>query len=152
MYTNNVLASYNSTTQFSVANPYINKVWFQFKDGRTRAQVSGVTVLYDFVNNTPFPVDTVLFQPLSSVSDGTSYDSLTSPTTIDGPIASGTTGTTGWFPDDPASFSGEIQSIAAAMDGGHYEWTTIWTRYIPYDCYHVQFTALTNYLDHAPAR
>jgi hypothetical protein len=151
-YTNGVVSSYNSTTSFAVVNPYVQKYYYT-SSGFTNVRVRGVTVLYDFVNSSAFTNEDILFQTVAyGASNGTSYAALTDPPSISGPIAPGSTGSAGWWPDDPDSFRSEIESLATEPDAGVHGWETIWSRSIPYDCYHVIFSALTKYLDQAPAR
>jgi hypothetical protein len=146
-YTNGVLKSLSSSTNVSVAHPVVTTSFTGVGGPVTNSKASGTTVLYDFANNIPFDVDTVLFQPIASVITNLPTAYAAGPTSI-ASVASGAVGSAGWWPVDPSAMSTLVDDFARTNTGGSMYLSVT----IPYDCYHVQFTALTNYLDHAPAR
>jgi hypothetical protein len=146
-YTNGVLASSSSATYYSVADPYL-VTSLTIDSGVTNSRAYGVTVNYAFANNMPFGVGHVLFQPLAIYSTNCPSAWSTGPAKIDA-VPTNTIRSSGWWPEDPGAFETIIDDFARTNNGST---NMFFSMQIPYDCYHVQFTALTNYLDHAPAR
>lgn len=145
-YTNGALQEASSTTGFSVASPHIETYFYV--SSRTNSWAWGTTVLYDFTNSTPFNLDTILFQP-TYYTNANAGDYGAGPDTVSA-VPTNSSGSAGWWPLDPdelRTLLDDHAQTATATTTGKYLHADI-----PYDCYHVQFSALTNYLDHAPAR
>lgn len=149
-YRDDTLYSSGSTTGFSVAYPSAGSSY------RTRptpprkiSRAWGTTVLYNFVNPIPFTVDNVLFQQTARVNTNcpTAWDA--GPTSITS-VAVGALGSSGWWPIDPDAMRTFVDDFARTNNDANNIIT--FSMDIPYDCYHVQFSALTNYLNHVPAR
>lgn len=149
-YTNGILRSISSTTGFSVTYPSAGSTRMVTGGGVTNSDAWGTSVVYDFTNPIPFTVDNVLFQqtaPAVNSNCPTSWDA--GPTSIVS-VAAGAVGSSGWWPLDPDSMRTFVDDFARTNTTANTN--IVFSMTIPYDCYHVQFSALTNYLNHAPAR
>jgi hypothetical protein len=148
-----VTNSWSCTTNFNTAQPFVG---FSFSTGPdyryTNSQAWGMTVFYEGKNPTPFPIDTYQFQVLGPVvnTNAPAYTDAR-PATIPS-ISNGASAASQWWPWPP---DGSLQSFVddfARTNSKNSGAAIHFSASIPYDCYHVQFSALTNYLDHAPAR
>jgi hypothetical protein len=146
-----VTNSWSCTTNFSTAQPFIGFAFSAPYYGYTNSQAWGRTVFYTGSNSTPFTVDTFQFQVVGPVvnTNAPAY-SLSRPETIES-LAAGEIKASGWWPWEPAALWPFIDDFARTNSNNSGA-AIHFSANIPYDCYHVQFTALTNYLDHAPAR
>jgi hypothetical protein len=147
-YTNGVLFGSTAVTSYAVTDPYLTTSYSIDRYGVTNSRAWGITVKYEFTNNMPFGVENVLFQPLAIYSTNCPSAWSTGPAKIDA-VPTNTMRSSGWWPEDPGAFENIIDDFARTNNGST---NMFFNMQIPYDCYRVQFTALTNYLDHAPAR
>lgn len=149
-YTNGVLQESSSVTGFGLAYPHIETYLYerQFPSPITNSWAWGTTVKWDFTNTTSFNLDSILFQPTTILSSNVD-DYGQGPQKIDF-VGTNSSGSSGWWPVDPdelMSLLDDHARTATTDTTGKY-----FHAEIPYDCYHFQFSAITNYLDHAPAR
>jgi hypothetical protein len=117
----------------------------------SRVTISGTVAKYAIINNRPFTIDHIYFN-----ADGVSYangidvqwSSNPPPFSVVAPYESATTD---WWPISPAEMRTWVDSTAAGIECGVDPLPSLSVS-MPCVAFHVQFTALTNYLDHAPAR
>ena len=152
-YTNGLQTELSSTTGFAVVSPSVSD-YFYIRTAppvTTNSWAFGTTVLYDFTNTLPFAVDKVTFTPTGFLTNGVTPVSWGSGPGQIASVAPGASGSGGWWPCDPNAMRDYLIAWASANDGNQGPGPVL-SMTIPYDCYHVQFSALTNYMDHAPAR
>jgi len=140
------------TTNFNSTQPNIGYSFSTLSGGRTNSEAWGTTVFYAAKNTTSFNIDTYQFQVVGTpINTNAPAYTNARPATIPS-ISSGAIEASQWWPWTP---DGPLQSFVDDFARTNSKDSGAAIRFsanIPYDCYHVQFTALTNYLDHAPAR
>jgi hypothetical protein len=116
-----------------------------------RVTVSGTVAKYAITNARPFAIDHVYFN-----ADGVSYTNgidaqwTSNPPPISA-VAPYESATTDWWPISPDEMRTWVDSTAAGIEYGVDPLPSLSVS-MPCVAFHVQFTALTNYLNHAPAR
>jgi len=117
-----------------------------------RITISGTVAKYAITNARPFAIDNVYFVPDAiSFTNGITAGTWGSNPPPISAVAPNESATADWWPITPDGMRTWVDSTAAGIDYGVDPLPSLSVS-MPCVAFHVQFSALTNYLDHAPAR
>jgi hypothetical protein len=144
-FSNGVLVSTSRYVGRDVVSPAISSRQVAFPGSQIMGiECSATVVKYSITNQTPFTIDSVYFTTeAASATNGVPAAWMGQPTVI-ASLAPGAEAVTDWWPISPTDMQSWID--ANGPDGPALSVSA------PYHVYHVRFSALTNYMDHAPAR
>ena len=144
-FSNGVLVSTSQSVGRDVVSPSISSMGVAIPGSRIRGtEYSATVVKFSITNQTPFTIDSVCFTPeSSSATNGVPAAWMGQPPVISS-LAPRAEAVTDWWPISPTDMQSWINDNGP--DGPALSVSA------PYHVYHVQFSAMTNYLNHAPAR
>jgi hypothetical protein len=147
-YTNGVFDSLTVATNFSTGVAGVSAS----SGTPRRITISGTVAKYAITNARPFTIDNVYFVPDAiSFTNGITAGTWGSNPPPISAVAPNESATADWWPISPDEMRTWVDDTAAGIEYGVDPLPSLSVS-MPCVAFHVQFSALTNYLDHAPAR